>query len=66
MIDLEKLHPKARQMDRRTLLGSVAAGVVATGLGRDAIAAIGGEDEIAHWTPDYVSSIAGTTEVDTA
>ena len=67
MIDLEKLQPTPRHMDRRTLLGSAAAGVLAASLGgHDAKAAIGGEDEIAHWTPDYVNTIAGTVEVDTA
>ena len=67
MTDFRKHHPVLRQMDRRTLLGSAAAGVLAKGLGgRSAKAAIGGEDEIAHWTPDYVTGIAGTTEVDTA
>ena len=54
------------RIDRRTLLAT-AAGVLASGIGRPgAQAAIGGADEIAHWTPDYVSSIAGTVEVDTA
>ncbi|MBV9812681.1 MAG: sugar ABC transporter substrate-binding protein [Acetobacteraceae bacterium] len=49
---------------RRTLLGAAAAGVLAGG--RLARAAVGGDDEIAHWTPEYVSQIAGTVEVDTA
>ena len=64
MIDLEKLHRMPRHIDRRTLLGSAAAGMLAASLGgRDAGAAIGGDDEIAHWTPDYVNTIAGTAEV---
>jgi multiple sugar transport system substrate-binding protein len=59
--------PAARRIGRRALLGSAAAGMVAAGSGRDdAQAAVGGADEIAHWTPDYVTSIAGTAEVDTA
>ncbi len=53
-------------IDRRTLLGSAAAGLLTAGLGRGASAAAGGDDEIAHWTPDYVSSIADTIVVDTA
>ena len=61
MTDFQKHSPVLRQMDRRTLLGSAAAGMLAKGLGgRGAMAAIGGEDEIAHWTPDYVTGIAGT------
>jgi multiple sugar transport system substrate-binding protein len=67
MTDCQKHSPVLRQMVRRTLLGSAAAGVLAKGLGgRGAKAAIGGEDEIAHWTPDYVTGIASTTDVDTA
>ena len=67
MTDFRKHRAVLRQIDRRTLLGSVAAGVLAKGLGgRGAKAAIGGEDEIADWTPDYITGIADTTEVDTA
>ena len=66
MADLQKLHPMARHLDRRTLLGRLQPVAVAASLGgHGALAAIGGEDEIAHWTPDYVTGIA-TTEVDTA
>jgi multiple sugar transport system substrate-binding protein len=53
-------------LGRRALLGSAAALAVAGARGGRARAAMGGDDEIAHWTPDYVTSIAGTEEVDTA
>src|SRR5690242_9570159 len=67
MTDFHKHYPALPHLDRRALLGSAVAGVLAAGLGaRGAMAAVGGEDEIAHWTPDYVNAIAGTTEVDTA
>src|SRR5262249_25077421 len=53
-------------LTRRAALGSIATSVLMAGLGHGAEAAIGGEDEIARWTPDYVNKIAGTIEVDTA
>jgi multiple sugar transport system substrate-binding protein len=59
----------ATSFDRRRFLAmSAAGGALAAGLGRagGALAAVGGDDEIAHWTPDYVNQIAGTVEVDTA
>ena len=67
MTNMPMFNPSPRHIDRRTLLASAAAGVLAASVGgRDASAAVGGADEIAHWTPDYVTSIAGTVEVDTA
>lgn len=50
-------------LGRRSLLGHAAgAGVLAAGFG----AAAQGSIDPAAWTPDYVRSIAGTLEVDTA
>ncbi len=67
MTNIHMPHPVPLAINRRTLLGSAAAGMLGAGLGwHGASAAVGGEDEIAHWTPDYVNSIAGTVEVDTA
>jgi multiple sugar transport system substrate-binding protein len=67
MTNIHMPHSVPLAINRRTLLGSAAAGMFGAGLGwRGASAAVGGEDEIAHWTPDYVNSIAGTVEVDTA
>ena len=56
-----------RGMDRRTLLGTAAAAAVAGALpGRaDAQGSKTGIDA-ATWTPDYIASIAGTADYDTA
>ncbi len=52
-------------ISRRQLLGTAAgAGLLAAGLG--APAAAQAPLDTANWTPDYISSIAGTIEVDTA
>ena len=56
MTNMPMFNPSPRHIDRRTLLASAAAGVLAASVGgRDASAAVGGDDEIAHWTPDYVT-----------
>ena len=67
MTDAQEPCAGAPHIDRRTLLTAAAASVLTVGIsGRNAQAAIGGADEVAHWTPEYVSSIAGTMAVDTA
>ena len=60
------------KLNRRTLLGySAAAGLAAAGLNRmPQLAAAQSGDEMgidpSTWTPEYIKSIAGTIEVDTA
>ena len=60
--DSRLTHPK---LSRRALLGASAALLSAGGIARAAPTA-GASLDTANWTPDYIASIAGTTEVDTA
>jgi multiple sugar transport system substrate-binding protein len=61
----DDLFPHA--VDRRRFLGYAAgAGALAAGLGPLRALAQDTGIDIANWTPDYISSIAGTIEVDTA
>ncbi len=58
----------SRSVDRRTVLGYAAgAGAVAAGLSGNALAQ-GSKTgvDLATWTPEYISSIAGTAEYDTS
>ncbi len=57
----------ARGVDRRTLLASAAGAALAAALPRDAKAQ-GSKTgmDAATWTPDYINSIAGTQDFDTA
>jgi len=59
----------AVSMSRRQMLGAVGAGTLLAGLPYGVVAATspaGTAAEAALWTPDYITSIAGTIEVDTA
>src|SRR4051794_22011855 len=57
----------SRPLDRRTFLASSTAAVAAVSLGGPAFAQASktGVDPT-KWTPDYIKSIAGTAEYDTA
>ena len=55
-------------LDRRQFLGAAATAVLAAWLG-DTIAAVADDKtgvDASTWTPEYISSIAGTVDVDTA
>ncbi len=69
MADTRNRDAVSSAIDRRTFLQySAGAGALASGLilpGQASAATAGGVDT-ALWTPDYVNSIAGTLEVDTA
>ena len=54
--------PDRGQIGRRGFIGAASAGLLVP----PAIAAVGGGIDPADWTPDYVRSIAGTVQVDTA
>ena len=56
--------PPAWTIGRRTLLGATAAGLAMPYLARGAPGAAA--LDMANWTPDYIASIAGTLDVDTA
>jgi multiple sugar transport system substrate-binding protein len=57
---------KSLSMDRRTVLGyGAAAGLAASPLGRYALAQTPSVD-VSQWSPEYIQSIAGTIDVDTA
>lgn len=53
-------------MDRRRLLGTAAAAGLAASLPGAARAAASSALDTSNWTPEYIASIAGTMEIDTA
>lgn len=57
--------PFSRGLDRRNFLAASAAGIAISSLGRPRDAIAQGIDP-QRWTPEYITSIAGTIEVDTA
>ncbi|MFC0406678.1 extracellular solute-binding protein [Roseomonas elaeocarpi] len=68
MLSQDRVAPAA-SMSRRQLLGAAGAATLAAGLPRGLAAApspAGTAAEAALWTPDYINSIAGTIDVDTA
>ena len=58
--------PGAFPLNRRQLLGSAAAVGLASALGGRLAGAVEPSIDVNNWTPDYINSIAGTIEVDTA
>jgi multiple sugar transport system substrate-binding protein len=58
---------KSFSLDRRKLLGYTAAtGLAASSLGRFSALAQTPSIDVGQWSPEYIRSIAGTIDVDTA